>query len=78
MQNFVYANVEIVICLATILQNSNKNSIFCLCECILNCLNGNVKLDPQIKEKLNKYNNENKEELYEKARERRERKKKMR
>jgi len=39
----------------TIVEHSNKKLVFCLCECILNCLNGNVNIDSKLKEKLNKH-----------------------
>jgi len=38
-----------------IIQHSNKKLVYCLCECILNCLNDNVNIDPKLKDKLNKY-----------------------
>ena len=38
-----------------ILQTADKDLILCLCECILNVLNGNVPLKPDIQEKLGKY-----------------------
>lgn len=38
-----------------ILKDCDKNLIICLCECILNCLNGNIKLEPECIERLSKY-----------------------
>ena len=35
-----------------ILQNANKSLILCLCECIKNILEGNVKLKPAEKKRL--------------------------
>jgi hypothetical protein len=36
----------------TILRDGDSNLILCLCECILNTLNGNIKYPPQIFKKL--------------------------
>ncbi len=38
-----------------ILRGAKKQLIYCLCECALNVLQGNVKLTPVAKSKLNKH-----------------------
>lgn len=38
-----------------LIQHSNKELIQCLCECILNILNGNVQINDSAKEKLLKF-----------------------
>jgi ABC-type dipeptide/oligopeptide/nickel transport system ATPase subunit len=38
-----------------IIQSSDKELISCICECILNCLNGNIKLTEEQKHKLKHY-----------------------
>jgi hypothetical protein len=37
-----------------ILKEGNKDFILCICECILNTLNGNIKYPPKVFEKLKK------------------------
>ena len=39
----------------TILENADKELIQCICECVLNCLNGNVHLLKDEQLKLAKY-----------------------
>lgn len=41
--------------LKAVLSSSDKDLILTVCECILNCLNGNIKLGPKDREKLKKY-----------------------
>lgn len=41
----------------SIISNSNKKFINCICECILNCLNGNVSLTKNEINRLKKYKN---------------------
>lgn len=43
--------------LKSIVANSDKEFINCICECVLNCLNGNVKLNDEEKRKLKKHKN---------------------
>ena len=38
-----------------LLQNADKELILTICECILNCLNGNIKLSEKCVEKISKY-----------------------
>ena len=38
-----------------ILSSANQDLILCICECVLNSLNGNIKLDKKIVHKLKKY-----------------------
>jgi hypothetical protein len=59
----VQKNIEIlkVLCkcnnkmLKAIIHTSDKELISCICECILNCVNGNVKLNQDDLKKLKKY-----------------------
>jgi hypothetical protein len=41
--------------LKAIIENADKELIYTLCECVLNCINGNVTLDESIKTKLNRH-----------------------
>ena len=36
----------------SIIKNSNKDFIYTLCECVLNVLNGNIKISKNIQDKL--------------------------
>ena len=36
----------------TIIENGDKDLIFSLCECVLNCINGNVSINSEAKSKL--------------------------
>lgn len=38
-----------------IINGSNQKLILCLCECVLNCLNGNIDLNETEKHQLKKY-----------------------
>ena len=38
-----------------LINGANQEHIICLCECILNCLNGNVNLNEPEKSQLKKY-----------------------
>ena len=38
-----------------LIQNANKELVYCLCECAHNVLKGNVPLNPSQKRKLNRY-----------------------
>ena len=38
-----------------LLESASKDQVHCLCECVLNVLNGNVPIDCKKKEKLRKY-----------------------
>ena len=49
--------------LNSMIQNADKDVILTICECILNCLNGNIKIDEIAKKKLIRH----KEELRELA-----------
>lgn len=44
--------------LKAVISASDKELILCLCECILNCLNGNVALGDKEKLKLKRYKTE--------------------
>jgi hypothetical protein len=52
--------------LKSIIQSSDKELLSCICECILNCMNGNVKLSHEDKNKLKKYKNLLRNLLYKK------------
>ena len=39
----------------SIIENADKELISIICECILNCINGNVNLDTETKIKLNRH-----------------------
>ena len=41
-----------------IIQNANKDTIQCLCECCYNILNGNIPLSPQQVKRLKRYSRE--------------------
>ena len=41
----------------TLIENENKKFIQCICECVLNCLNGNIHLLKDEKTKLQKFKN---------------------
>ena len=36
----------------SIIENGDKDLIFSLCECVLNCINGNVSINSEAKSKL--------------------------
>ena len=40
---------------SAILQNADKELILCICECVENTLNGNVKVNPAQQKQLKKY-----------------------
>ncbi len=41
-----------------ILTNADEDLINTICECVYNCLNGNIKLNNEIKTKLKRYKND--------------------
>ena len=41
----------------SIIENADKELISTICECILNCINGNINLDTETKIKLNRHKN---------------------
>lgn len=41
--------------LKAVINTSDRDLILTVCECILNCLNGNIKLSPKNRDKLKKY-----------------------
>jgi ABC-type dipeptide/oligopeptide/nickel transport system ATPase subunit len=43
--------------LKAIIQTSDKELVYCICECILNIVNGNVKVGDEEIKKLKKYKN---------------------
>ena len=40
---------------SAILQNANKELLLCICECVENILNGNVRITPNQRKQLKKY-----------------------
>lgn len=41
----------------SILQNADQDLVSSICECIVNCLNGNISINSDIKEKIGKQKN---------------------
>jgi len=65
MSNKVEKNIEYLKILSkcnnkmrkSIIENADKELISTICECILNCINGNINLDTETKIKLNRHKN---------------------